>query len=68
MQCLTRVVFINLPTTMGRDRGQLAIFARALALFPDNDRGIWPENETTCAHAYNIRKWRPSQQTATTVL
>ena len=31
-----------------------------------NDRGIWPGNETTCAHAYNIRKWRPSQRTAAT--
>ena len=25
-----------------------------------NDGGIC---ETTCAHAYNIRKWRPSQRT-----
>ena len=22
------------------------------------------ENETTCAHAYNIRKWRPTQRAA----
>ena len=31
-----------------------------------NERGIWPGNETSCAHAYKIRKWRPSQRTATT--
>ena len=31
-----------------------------------NECGIWPGNETLCVHAYKIRKWRPSQQTATT--
>ena len=31
-----------------------------------NERGIWPGNETSCAHAYKIRKWRPSQRTAAT--
>ena len=41
-------------------------FACALASFPDNDHGNWPGNETTCVHAYNIRKWRPSQWTAAT--
>ena len=30
-----------------------------------NGRGIWPGNETLCAHAYKVRKWRPSQRTAT---
>ena len=32
-----------------------------------NGRGIWPGNETSCAHAYKIRKWRPSQRTASLV-
>ena len=27
---------------------------------------IWPGDKTTCAHAYNIRKWRPLQWTAAT--
>ena len=31
-----------------------------------NDCGIWPGNETSCAHAYKIGKWHPSQQTTTT--
>ena len=31
-----------------------------------NKHGIWPGNKTLCAHAYKIRKWRPSQRTATT--
>ena len=26
--------------------------------------GYWFGNGTGCAHAYKIRKWRPSQQTA----
>ena len=28
---------------------------------------IWPGNETTCAHAYKIRKWRPSKRSAAAV-
>ena len=59
----------TLPTTTGRDHA-----SRARGSFPlctkcrsqTNERGIWPGNETLCAHAYKIRKWRPSQQTATT--
>ena len=39
---------------------------RDFACSQTNDHGIWPGNETTCAHAYKIRKWRPSQRTATT--
>ena len=31
-----------------------------------NEGGIWPGNETLYAHVYKIRKWRPSQRTATT--
>ena len=27
---------------------------------------VWPGNETSCAHAYKIRKWQPSQRTVTT--
>ena len=38
-------------------------FTCALVLLPDCD--LWFGNETTCAHAYNIRKWRPTQRTAT---
>ena len=26
-----------------------------------------PGNETTCAHAYKIRKWRPSKRSAAAV-
>ena len=33
-----------------------------------NEHGIWPGNETSSADAYKIRKWRPPQRTATTVL
>ena len=59
----------TLPTTTGRDRA-----SRARGSFPlctkccsqTNERVIWPGNETSCAHAYKIRKWRPSQRTATT--
>ena len=30
---------------------------------PDhNDRGLWSGNETSCAHAYKIRKWHPKQR------
>ena len=29
-------------------------------------RGLWSGNETSCAHAYKIRKWRPKQRTAAT--
>ena len=36
---------------------------RAPVSFPTNDRSYWFANETGCAHAYNIKKWRPSQQT-----
>ena len=32
--------------------------------FQTNDRGLRSGNETSCAHAYKIRKWRPSQRTA----
>ena len=32
--------------------------------FQTNDRGLWSGNETLCAHAYKIRKWRPKQRTA----
>ena len=57
------------PITTGRDRA-----SRACGSFPlctkccsqTNEPGIWPGNETSCAHANKIRKWRPSQQTATT--
>ena len=31
-----------------------------------NECRIWSGNKTLCAHAYKIRKWRPSQRTATT--
>ena len=31
-----------------------------------NEHSIRPGNETSCAHAYKIRKWRLSQRTATT--
>ena len=27
-----------------------------------NDCGLWFGNETTCAHAFNVRKWRPSNR------
>ena len=54
MQCLICVVLINLAHYYGKPRSKT------------NDRGIWPGNETTCAHVYNIREWRPSQQTAAT--
>ena len=57
----------NSPT--GRDRA-----SRARGSFPlctkcrsqTNERGIWPGNKTLYAHAYKIRKWRPSQRAATT--
>ena len=57
--------------TTGRDRasrarGQLAISLVHSSRSQANDCGIWSGNETTCAHAYKIRKWRPSQRTATT--
>ena len=32
--------------------------------FQTNDCGLRSGNETSCAHAYKIRKWRPSQRTA----
>ena len=32
--------------------------------FQTNDRGLRSGNETSCAHAYKIRKWHPSQRTA----
>ena len=70
MQRFTCMVFINFAHCYGkrpcqRARSQLAIFAyecRSQA----SERGIWPGNKTSCAHAYKIRKWRPSQRTATT--
>ena len=31
-----------------------------------NGHVIWLGNETSCTHVYKIRKWRPSQRTATT--
>ena len=57
----------NSPT--GRDRasrarGSFPLFAKCRS--QTNERGIWPGNETSYAHAYKIRKWRPSQRTATT--
>ena len=38
-------------------------FACVLVSLPD-DGGLWSGNETLCAHAYKIRKWRPKQRTA----
>ena len=73
MQRVTCVVFINLTHYYGkridrasRARGQLAISLVHWPRSQTDDRGIWPGNETTCAHVYNIRKWRPSQRTAAT--
>ena len=59
----------TLPTTTGRDRascarGSFPLCAKCRS--QTNERGIWPGNETSCAHVYKIRKWRPSQRTATT--
>ena len=60
MQRLTYVVFINLAHYYGKRLCQPR-FACALVSFPDHDRLIWPGNNTTCEHAYKIRKWRPSK-------
>ena len=50
-----------MPTTTGRDRAsgvsrarvQLAISLVHKSRSQTNDRGIWPENEASCTHAYN---------------
>ena len=48
------------------DPSDRASHARSLGYsrFQTNDRGLWSGNETSCAHAYKIRKWRPKQRTA----
>ena len=69
MQRLTCVAFVNLAHYGKRPAVRVvhSRFRSCTSLVPKQcDRGIWPGNETTCAHAYNIRKWRPAQRTATT--
>ena len=39
-------------------------FPCVLSRFQTDDSGLWSGNETLCAHAYKIRKWRPKQRTA----
>ena len=71
MQRLTYVVFISFAHYYGSSpyqpcvmpAGQLAISLMHLSSSQNNDRGLWYGNKTTCAHAYKIRKWHPSQRT-----
>ena len=68
MQHLTYVVFINLAHYYGKKRCKPSAWSTcALVLFQTNGRGIWPGNDNACAHAYKIRKWRPSQRAAAAV-
>ena len=58
-----------LLTTPKRDRAMAAarvVYFTCALRSQANGLGIWPGNETSCAHAYKIRKRRPSQRTATT--
>ena len=58
----------TLPTTVGRNRASHVRDSFSLCIkcrSEINERGIWPGNETLCVHAYKIRKWCPSQRTAT---
>ena len=66
MQRLTYVVFISLAQCRGGKKTVPTMPARSLVCsrFQTNDRGLRSGNETSCAHAYKIRKWRPSQRTA----
>ena len=72
MQRLICVVFINLVHYYGKRlcqcsaSGQLTISLETSLVPKTNDRNIWSGNETTCAHAHKITKWRPSQRTAAT--
>ena len=35
--------------------------------FQTNVNNLWSGNETMCAHAYTVRKWRPSKRAAAAV-
>ena len=52
------------PHRASRARGSFPLCTKCRS--QTNEHGIWPGNETSCPHAYKIRKWRPSQWTATT--
>ena len=64
MQRLTYVVFIALPNAVGGKDCASHAHSLVYSRFQTNDRGLWSGKETSCAHAYKIRKWRPKQQTA----
>ena len=65
MQRLTYVVFISLAQCRGgKDRTSHHARSLVYSRFQTNDRDLWSGNETLCAHAYKIRKWRPKQRTA----
>ena len=72
MQRLTYVVSMSLSHNHGKRPFQSCWSTHNFSVHQPrsqtNDRGYWFGNETGCAHAYKIKKWRPLQRTAASLV